>query len=104
LIRVTIDNAGETLKPGGFARVHLPVASVQSTLTVPFSSVSFDAGRPSVFVYKDGHVTKRDVQLGVSNRETYEIISGVNEGEVIATGQIAVLSDQLAVELREKQK
>lgn len=100
LIRVTIDNTKETLKPGGFARVALPVASAKAALTVPFSSVSFDSGQPSVFVYQDGRVAKKAVQLGISSREKYEIISGVEEGELVATGQIAVLSDGLKVTAR----
>ena len=102
LIRVTIDNSQETLKPGGFARVALPVASTKDALTVPFSAVSFDAGQPSVFVYRDGRVTKKSVKLGVSNREKYTIISGVDQGELVAMGQIAVLSDGLRVAARKR--
>lgn len=100
LIRITIDNTQETLKPGGFARVYLPVASTKAALTVPFSSVSFDSGRPSVFVYQNGRVVKREVNLGVSSREKYEITAGVEEGELVATGQIAVLSNGLSVTVR----
>lgn len=104
LIRVTIDNAKETLKPGGFTRVYLPVASAQSTLTVPFSAVSFDSGQPSVFVYQDGHVVRKSVKLGLSNREKHEVISGVSEGDLVASGQIAVLSDGLQVVVRKENK
>lgn len=104
LIRVTIDNAKETLKPGGFARVYLPIASAQSTLTVPFSAVSFESGQPSVFVYKDGRVAKKSVKLGVSSRDKHEIISGVSEGDLVAMGQIAVLSNGLPVTLRKSKK
>ena len=105
LLRLTIDNSQDRLKPGGFARVHLPIASARNTLTVPYTSVSFDEGRPVVFVYQpdgiSGLVRKQEVRLGISSRDRYEVLSGLDEGQHVAVGQTAVLSDGLPVRPRE---
>jgi len=101
-IRVTIDNREDLFKAGGFATVSLPIASHPDALTVPIESVVFSEGRPAVFVYREGHVEKRPVRLGLGNQTHYEIISGLQSGERIAAGRTSMLADGLRVRPAEK--
>ena len=99
-IRVAIDNRKRVFKPGGFVRVTLPLASTARALVVPFRAVTFSEGQPAVFVYRDGRVRKQPVSLGISNRNDYEILSGISEGDAVVVDKTSLLADGLRVRLR----
>jgi HlyD family secretion protein len=67
-----------------------------------------EAGTTShVFVMVDGQAQKRDVELGISNDQLQEIVSGLDEGALVITGPARALSkleDGAAVEELEKDK
>jgi multidrug efflux pump subunit AcrA (membrane-fusion protein) len=97
-IRVTIDNRQQILKAGGFVHVQVPIQTRQEVTTVPVSAVSFADGQTAVFVLRDGVARKTPVELGISDSQLYEVVSGVSEGELVVTEKIAVLDDGLAVQ------
>lgn len=98
IARIAIGNSDGVLKPGGFVRVRLPIASSDGVLMAPIEAIGYDEGRPIVFVVENGSVAKREVQLGMAGRDHYEIVSGVDQGEIVATGKTAVLSNGMAVQ------
>jgi multidrug efflux pump subunit AcrA (membrane-fusion protein) len=54
-----------------------------------------------VFVYQEGTVRRRPVELGIGNRQQYEITAGLEEGEQIVAGSTSLLADGMAVVPRE---
>lgn len=75
-----------------------------STLSVPIKAVSNGAEGSFVYVLEpaDGDTykaKKTTVVLGVINDDSYEIKSGLNEGEKIATAGLTALYDGLVVKL-----
>ena len=96
-VRVTIDNRRELLKAGGFVHVQLPIAAATNVLAVSNEAVSFVDGRPSVFVFQDGIVRRRSVQLGMADHDSYEITAGLEPNELIVTGKTSLLADGLPV-------
>ena len=89
--RIVIDNAGEELKPGMFARVSLPLGRKQGALAIRKDAVVERGGKQVVFVVADGgneRAQERVVTLGITSGELVEVLSGVSEGErVVTSGQ-----------------
>ena len=96
-VRILIDNRQEILKPGGFVRASLPVASAVDVPLVPEGAISYEEGEPVVFVFSNGQVKKRPVSVGLSNHQDCEIRSGLSGDELVVVGNTSLLTDGLAV-------
>jgi multidrug efflux pump subunit AcrA (membrane-fusion protein) len=59
--------------------------------------VSTQAGVSRVFVIKDGHAQQRIVQTGQTEGDLIEIKNGVAADEQVATSNLELLSDGMAV-------
>ena len=100
-VEVRITNSDEAIKPGMFARVAIDLGS-QDNVVVPDRAVvkQTGSGNKYVFVLKGNTVKYNHVQLGQRLGDSYELISGVEDGDtVVITGQ-ARLIDGAAVEVR----
>lgn len=85
-IRVELQNADGTLKPGMYATLNLTVPPTEPTLVVPRSSVIETGERTLVFVVgEDGVLFPREVVTGRASRQMVEILSGVMEGDHIVS-------------------
>ena len=86
LVRASILNPVEHLKPGMTVNMSIPVARAEDVLAVPITAV-FRGENDSRIVYRvDGdplNARPTEVTLGVSNLEYVEIKSGLNEGDRI---------------------
>ena len=72
-----------------FGRVHLVLGTAKHVV-VPDKAVVKQpgSGNQFVYVYKDGRVTYKQVELGQRLDNAYEIISGLEDGEqVVVSGQ-----------------
>lgn len=86
---IDVNNADFALKPGMVAHVSLPVERRTGVIVVPLQAVVERDGKPVVLVATpSGEIAERKVQRGLETAERVEIISGVNEGElVVIAGQ-----------------
>lgn len=103
IVEVKIQNPGERIRPGMFARVKLDLGT-KDRVVVPDRAVvkQTGSGNQYVYVYSDGKVSYNRVELGQRLGDTYEILSGVNSGDsVVITGQ-ARLVNGAAVQLLKK--
>ena len=106
-VEITIDNADERIHPGMFARVFLNFGSAEHVV-VPDRAVVKQSGSGNKYVYvynpADGTVSYNRVELGRRIDNTYELLSGVNNGDmVVTTGQVR-LADGGKVDVLEKSK
>ena len=92
-VKIRIDNPGDSVRPGMFARVRFPVESRDHVLVVPNSAVVTETGVDSVFEVADGVVKKVSVQVGISDDEVTEITAGMDEGAVVVTEGQSFLND-----------
>jgi len=86
LVRVLLnDNKNkETLKPGMFARVTITLGPVRQIVCIPESSVIKRKNKEgSVFVINGSSLVERNVVLGEVFDDEYEVISGLNAGDLI---------------------
>jgi membrane fusion protein (multidrug efflux system) len=79
-----------------FARLNIITAARENALLVPRQAVlSTAAGTlPSVMtIDSEGRVHKQQIRLGIQNEDFIEVISGLNEGQLVATSGLNSLAD-----------
>jgi RND family efflux transporter MFP subunit len=84
---VDIPNADYSLIPGIYASVTLPVERKSNALVAPVSAISRKGESATAYVItRNGVVEDRSVKLGVESPFKVEIISGLNEGDLLLVG------------------
>ncbi|MBE0648863.1 MAG: efflux RND transporter periplasmic adaptor subunit, partial [Bacteroidales bacterium] len=85
------DNHGEIV-PGSFAEVYLKLAARPSSLVIPLSALTDEAGTLYVYIQIDGELfEKREVEVGDNDGSNVVILNGIREGErVVTTGTTQV--------------
>jgi Cu(I)/Ag(I) efflux system membrane fusion protein len=96
-LRAVLDNKNENLKPGMFVKAKLERSAGQeqeSTLSIPKTAVLWTGERSLVYVKtsRDKPVFEmREIELGATLGETYEVLSGLEAGEeIVAHGTFTV--------------
>jgi HlyD family secretion protein len=82
---ITVDDADGTLTPN--ANVHLVVTLAQRphVLAVPRAAIRSDSHGSFLFRVVDGKLVRTDVRIGIYNLDFEEILSGLSEGDLVAT-------------------
>jgi RND family efflux transporter MFP subunit len=83
---IEVPNPNLELDPGMYATIALRVEDRPNTLAIPTEAVI--AGEtPSVFVVnRDNQIEDRPVQLGLETPDKYEVLSGLQEGDLVVIG------------------
>lgn len=82
-VYVKLDPRALALRAGMSATVSVPLGHKDNVLRVPTMAVQYDAEGPFVLVVKEGKPARRSVQIGISDGIQTEIISGVQEGDIV---------------------
>lgn len=97
-IKGRLQNAGELAVPGQMADLTLVFESREG-LGVPSAAVLVRAGRPVVFVARDGVAAAREIETGLQNDGWTEILSGLEPGEPVVTEGQTQLHDGMPVDV-----
>ena len=84
------------LRAGMFARLSIVTAQKHNALVVPRTAILSGAqGTPPIVVAIDpsGRVHRQTVKLGLQNDQLAEILSGIDEGQLVATSSLNDLAD-----------
>lgn len=86
LVRVTPEQA-DALRPEMTTQCKIIVETRRNVLAVPNTAIKWVAGRKVCFVVEDPKRPPREVEpeLGLAGLETSEVLSGLKEGDVVAT-------------------
>lgn len=87
-VEVTVPNNDNAILPGMFGRISFNLGTANHAV-VPDKAVEKQRGSGNyfIYVYKDGKLDYRQVQLGQRLDNAYEIISGVNPGEQVVVSE-----------------
>ncbi len=88
-VEITVPNSDNRILPGMFGRLQLNLGQ-SAHVVVPDLAVVKQPGSGNhfVYVYKDGKVEYRQVELGQRLDDGYELLSGVEDGaQVVVSGQ-----------------
>lgn len=105
-VTITLISQDSRLRPGMAAEVHFQFGSSAQTgkLHLPADGVSEDSTGNFVYVLKPAEdntalATKRAVQLGPLTAHGFEVVDGIEPGEIIATSGLQILLDGMKVKL-----
>lgn len=99
-VEITIPNTDEKIRPGMYAKVSINMGKNNHVLVPDVSIVKQQgSGDRYVYVYKDGKVSYNKVVIGRQIGDMYEIISGVEDGDFVATTTLSKLNNGMEVEL-----
>ena len=99
-VEVLVPNGKEILRPGMFARTEFNMGNRQS-LVVPDVAVQKQMGVNDRYVYviKNGVAERRVVTLGRQVGQRVEVLSGVEQGEMVATTALSKIKNGTKVEI-----
>jgi len=92
-VKTTIANEDRIIKPGMFANVILSTQVKKDVIAVPTDAVVRYGGKDVVFVIEGNKAVVREVVTGLENGSMTEIISGLNEQDVIVVKGQGFLKD-----------
>ncbi|MCD9186619.1 MAG: efflux RND transporter periplasmic adaptor subunit [Pyrinomonadaceae bacterium] len=101
VVEAEVENVGGLLKPGQFATVRINQGRAKQSVMVPAAAVKAEGDTNSVFVIKDGRAEQRQVKVGILENNLIEIQQGVQENEMVATGNINQIYDGVAVTVKQ---
>lgn len=83
---IEIDGGDGELLPDTNVTVTVTTSSEPNALTVPREAIHFENGKPYVFKVVNDLLVRTPVTTGVSNLTLTPILSGLQDGDVVATG------------------
>ncbi len=95
-VRIETRNEDGRLKPGMFADVEITTTVVSGALLIPDAAVQTMGDEPVVFVpLGESKFQKRGVKLGAREGSDVQVLSGLQEGEKVATEGSFILKSQM---------
>lgn len=83
-VKATVDG-GDALVSGSSVRLYVVSDRAVDVLSIPVDCVYYKSGRPFVYTYDNGVVHQVDVETGLSDDISIEIISGLSEADQVIT-------------------
>ncbi|HEY9178388.1 MAG TPA: efflux RND transporter periplasmic adaptor subunit, partial [Flavipsychrobacter sp.] len=96
-VRAIVNNTGDKLVAGSFARVMVPLESDSSAILIPSQSVIPTTKDKLVAVVRGGKVSMTKVQLGTRTADKVEVLAGLNPGDTILTTGLMQAKDGMDV-------
>lgn len=100
-LRAICSSSYKSLFPGAFANVELNLKETDDAILIPSVSVVPELKGQSVYIYNNGVVSSRQVELGVREENTVQIVSGLSEGDTIITSGILQIRPGSKVKITE---
>jgi RND family efflux transporter MFP subunit len=89
ITEIEVPNADLELIPGMYATVVLKVEKHEQALAVPTEAVGGEKTHTVYVVNRDNQIEERDVKLGLETPDKYEVLSGLQEGDLVVIGSRA---------------
>lgn len=93
----SVDNDKLELIPNITVDVHILLRERPNVLVVPRGAVAIDGKRRYVYVVEDNRLHQREIHVGIATPVSYEVISGVDEGDQVALPGEVQLKDKMKI-------
>ena len=95
---IDVPNPRLEIVPGMYADASLVVKERPNTLSVPVESIERQGTSATVFlVTKENQLQERQVQLGIETPDQVEVLSGLNENDLVVVGNRSQLRAGMTV-------
>jgi RND family efflux transporter MFP subunit len=86
ITEIDVPNPNLELMPGMYATVVLKVEKRLQTLAVPTEAVAGEKTHTVYVVNRNNQIEERAVKLGLETADKYEVLSGLDEGDLVVIG------------------
>ncbi len=100
VVLVAIDDEDGTLLPDTNVNVTVTTSSEPNVMSIPREALYSSNGKPYVFKVADNKLVRTTVVTGIVNLTRVAILSGLNEGDWVATGTLSGLPLQEGVPIK----
>ena len=91
-VRIVPETVPSIFKSGMNANIRIYDKIKENTLLIPVEAVQYEKGTPFVMVKKNrGETEKRSIETGISDELYIEVVSGIEENEIILSESINFL-------------
>ncbi|MBI3895501.1 MAG: efflux RND transporter periplasmic adaptor subunit [Acidobacteria bacterium] len=97
-IEAIIENREGLLKPGFFAKASITTQKKDAVLIIPADALFFNYGVYKVFTIDENRISTQNVTIGDKVGSEVEILSGVQENDLVAVADLAKLNEGMEVE------
>lgn len=94
---IHILNPDDNIVLGLEGKVSIDTAKEEGVLLAPITSINYASDGNFCYVEKDGVLVKKMVEIGISNDEYTQIISGLDEGDRVVTEVTAEMTEGMTV-------
>jgi cobalt-zinc-cadmium efflux system membrane fusion protein len=101
-VRTEVENKGYKLKPGMFADIKIFLNHQSQALVVPEEALLDEQDEKIVFIKKEGKYLLQIVETGTREKGYVEILSGLQEGDIVVTKGNYQLKSKLYDEILKK--
>ena len=98
-VEVEVNNAGQSLKAGTYVKVMFGINQQSDALQIPKKALAEGMKNPFIYVVKGNGVEQRKLVLGRELGENVEVISGLQQGEVVVVNGQINLTESSKVEV-----
>ena len=92
-VEIAVDNSNGNFRPGMFVETSIITSARQDVNVVPRTAVTRRADSNVVFLVNGQRVERKEVRLGLSDTENYEVLDGVNFGDEVVVRGLETLTD-----------
>ncbi len=96
-VEISLDEPDDSIILGLETKVKVTTASLENEITIPLDALGMDAEGNYVFVLNDKKAELRRIEVGIKSDDYAQVVSGINENEIIIWNDEAELSDGMDV-------
>lgn len=100
-IRAICRGNNKGLFPGAFVNVELNLKETEQAILIPTVAIVPDLKGQSVYLYEDGLVSPRKVEVGFREENRVQVILGLEEGDTVITSGILQIRPGAKVKITE---
>ncbi|WP_421878770.1 efflux RND transporter periplasmic adaptor subunit [Marinoscillum sp.] len=99
-VEIKITNASKNLKTGMFGTAHFNIQTSEG-LALNRNVLAGSIENPQVYIYQDSTAVLKKIVVGQRNDNYIEVVSGINEGDLVITSGQINLTDGAKVGIKE---
>lgn len=100
IVRLKLNNPSLKYRPGMRVKISFPAPVHANAMLVPRNALVEEEGEYFLFTVEDGTTTKQAIEVGIMQNEVVEIVSGVEENQLVAIEKAYSLKDNMEVSVK----
>ncbi len=100
VVELSLDDSGKSVLLGMKGDATIEVSSVGAALTIPVEALFSEGGTDYVYVVSNNKLAKTEITTGATTDTEVEVLSGLNEGDVVALSGSTQYTDGMSVRVK----